>query len=254
MGRLDGKVALITGTGGGQGRAAARLFAREGAKVVGVDLKVAGNQETKQLIDAEGGAMIGVEPINLTSVQDAARVVDTAVGEFGGIDVLYNNASAQRFRPFLDITAEDWRYTMDNDLEIVFPVTQRAWPHLIERGGGSIIVTASLAALHGRVTYPTVMHATAKAGLLGFVRALAAEGLAHKIRVNSIAPGMIETPALDAHMDDDTRAQLAARVPIGRIGQPEDIAYYALYLASEESSFVTGTVLPVDGGSTNILL
>jgi NAD(P)-dependent dehydrogenase (short-subunit alcohol dehydrogenase family) len=254
MGRLDGKVALITGTGGGQGRAAAEIFAREGAKIVGCDLKVEGNQETRRLVEAEGGTMIGLEPLDLTDAAEARRFVDTALEAFGAIDILYNNASAQRFSPFPDITPEDWRFTINNDLEIVFPVTQYAWPHLIERGGGSIIITSSGAALRGGRTYPTVAHAAAKGGVLGFARALAAEGLAHKIRVNSIAPGLIETPVLKEHLDDAMRELLASQVPIGRIGLPEDIAYYALFLASDESTFVTGTVLPIDGGAANILM
>ena len=252
MGRLDRKVALITGTGGGQGRAAAQMFAREGARIVGCDLKVEGNQETLQLVGAQGGTMVGLEPLDLTNPEEAQRLVGAAVEAFGGIDILYNNASAQRFSPFAEITAEDWRFTMSNDLEIVLPVTQAAWPHLIERGGGSIIITTSTAALRGTRTFPTLMHATAKAGIVGFTRALAAEGSAHKIRVNGIAPGMIETPAVALHVDEAHRAARMARVPLGRLGQPEDVAAYALFLASDEASWITATVLPVDGGSVGI--
>lgn len=171
MGRLDGKVALITGTGGGQGRAAAQIFAREGAKVVGCDLKIDGNRETAQLVADEDGTMINLEPIDLTSVDDARRFVDTALEAFGGIDILYNNASAQRFGPVADITPEDWRFTMNNDLEIVFPVTQYAWGHLIERGGGSIIITSSGSGLLANRNFPTLAHSTAKAGVIGFARA-----------------------------------------------------------------------------------
>jgi NAD(P)-dependent dehydrogenase (short-subunit alcohol dehydrogenase family) len=136
----------------------------------------------------------------------------------------------------------------------VFAVTQYAWPRLIERGGGSIIVTSSGAAIRSARSNPTVAHATAKGGVMGFARALAAEGLEHQIRVNTIAPGLIETPVLTEHLTDELRASLTASVPIGRIGQPEDIAYYALYLASDESTFVTGTMLPVDGGTAAILM
>jgi meso-butanediol dehydrogenase/(S,S)-butanediol dehydrogenase/diacetyl reductase len=254
MGRLDGKVALITGTGGGQGRAAAQIFAREGAKVVGCDLKVEGNRETRALIEAEGGTIITLEPLDLTSREEAARFADAAIAAWGKIDILYNNASAQNFTPFPDITAEEWRFTMNNDLEIVFPLTQYVWPLLVQNGGGSIINTASGAGLIASTSAPMVAHATAKAGVMGFTRALAAEGLAHQIRVNSIAPGLIETPVLKEHLDDATRAGLEASVPIGRIGMPEDIAYYALFLASDESTYITGTMLAVDGGVSNILL
>ncbi len=253
-GRLNGKVALITGTGGGQGRAAAQIFAREGAKIVGCDLKVAGNRETQRLVEAAGGTMIGVEPLDLTAPAEARRFVDTAIDAFGGFDILYNNASAQRFAPFAEITAEDWRFTMNNDLEIVMPVTQYAWQFLIARGGGSIINTASAAATHAKRGNPGVAHATAKGGVVAFSRALAAEGLEHNIRVNSILPGMIETPVLTEHLDAAKIAALALAVPIGRIGKGEDVANYALFLASDEASFVTGTMLPIDGGASNILM
>jgi meso-butanediol dehydrogenase/(S,S)-butanediol dehydrogenase/diacetyl reductase len=254
MARLAGKVALITGTGGGQGRAAAEIFAREGAKVVGCDLKVEGNRETRRLVEAAGGTMIGIEPLDLTDVAQARRFVDTAIDAFGGIDILYNNASAQRFAPFADISAADWRFTMNNDLEIVLPVTQYAWGFLVARGGGSIINTASLAAIRAKRGNPGVAHATAKGGIAGFSCSLAAEGLDHAIRVNCIAPGLIETPVLGEHLDAATREALAAAVPMGRMGRSEDVANYALFLASDESSFVTGTMLPIDGGAANILM
>jgi meso-butanediol dehydrogenase/(S,S)-butanediol dehydrogenase/diacetyl reductase len=254
MGRLEGKVALITGTGGGQGRVAAQVFAREGARIVGCDLKVEGNRETRRLVETEGGTMIGLEPLDLSVVDEARHFVDVAVKTFGGFDILYNNASAQRFAPFADITAEDWRFTMNNDLEIVMPVTQYAWKFLIARGGGSIINTASQAAINAKKGNPTVAHATAKGGVVSFSRALAAEGLNHGIRVNSIAPGMIETPALTEHLDGATIKLLAQAVPIGRIGKSEDVVNYALFLASDESSFITGTLLPIDGGASNILM
>ncbi len=254
MGRLDGKVALITGTGGGQGRAAAQIFAREGAKVVGCDLKVEGNRETVRLVEAAGGVMIGVEPLDLVKPEEARRFVDIAVRSFGGVDILYNNASAQRFAPFAEITSEDWRFTMNNDLEIVFHVTQYAWKFLIARGGGSIINTASQAANQAKKGHPLVAHATAKSGVAGFSRALASEGLQHNIRVNAIAPGLIETPVLNEHMDKATRDAMVRAVPIGRIGKGEDVANYALFLASDESTFITATLLPIDGGASSILV
>jgi meso-butanediol dehydrogenase/(S,S)-butanediol dehydrogenase/diacetyl reductase len=253
MNRLDGKVALITGTGGGQGRAAAQIFAREGAKVVGCDLKVEGNEETARLVEAEGGTFVAVHPLDLADRSEAERFVDVAIERFGGIDILYNNASAQRFSPFPDITAEEWRFTMQNDLEIVFPVTQYAWKFLVERGGGSVINTSSGSAIRGTTLTPTVAHATAKSGVLGFTIALAAEGVNHGIRVNAITPGLIDTPVVVEHLSPEQRELGAKSVPIGRMGKPEEIAYYALFLASDEAGFVTGTTLSIDGGQTVIM-
>jgi len=252
MGRLDGKVALISGTGGGQGRAAARIFAREGARIIGCDLKVDGNRETARLVQSEGGTFVGLEPLDLAEPAEAKRFVETAIDRFGGIDILYNNASAQRFSPFPEIPADEWAFTMRNDLNIVFPVTQYAWNFLVARGGGSIINTASVGGLTSQLSWPSVAHSTAKAGIMGFTRSLAAEGIQHNIRVNCIAPGIIETPVVMELMDEKSRQAVVQGTPMKRWGRPEEIAYYALFLASDESSFVTGTTLPIDGGATVI--
>ncbi|GAA0983913.1 glucose 1-dehydrogenase [Acrocarpospora macrocephala] len=252
MGRLDGKVALITGTGGGQGRAAAEIFAREGAMVIGCDLKVEGNRETKELVEAAGGTMLAAAPVDLGDPRSAEEFVEAAAAEWGGLDIVYNNASAQKFSPFAEISLDEWAFTMRNDLNLVFYVTRAAWPHLVARGGGSIINTASGAGLGASKTTPTVAHATAKAGVMGFTRALAAEGAPLGIRVNSIAPGLIETPVLKEHLTPELVATLSASIPLGRIGKPEDIANFALYLASDESTFVTATTFVIDGGTTTI--
>ncbi len=253
MGRLDGKVALITGTGGGQGRAAAEVFAREGAKIFGADLKVEGNKETKRLVESAGGTMTSMEPVDLSDAKQAEAFVEAAVAEWGGVDILYNNASAQNFVPFGDITLDEWSFTMKNDLELVFLVTRFAWKHLVARGGGSIINTASGAGITATRSTPTVAHSTAKAGVMGFTRALAAEAAVHHIRVNCIAPGLIETPVSAEILASEVGQELARGIPMGRIGKPEDIAYFALYLASDESTYVTGTTFAIDGGTTTIL-
>jgi meso-butanediol dehydrogenase/(S,S)-butanediol dehydrogenase/diacetyl reductase len=249
MGRLDGKIALITGTAGGQGRSAAVLFATEGAKVIGCDLKTDDNRETRDLVEAAGGEMVDVSPVDLGDPAAAKELVDSAASHWGGLDIIYNNASAQRFAPFAEITLEDWHYTMRNDLNLVFYVTHAAWPHLLSRGGGSIINTSSGAGLRAGRETPTTMHATAKAGVMGFTRALAAEGAAHGIRVNSIAPGLVRTPVLDLHLTPEYVERSSKAIPMGRIGEGEDIAYLAVYLASDESSWVTAQTFPVDGGS-----
>lgn len=252
MGRLDGKIALITGTGGGQGRSAAIMFAAEGAKVIGCDLKVDGNRETRELVEAAGGEMIDMAPLDLGDPEEAKRYVETAISEWGGIDIVYNNASAQKFIPFGEMSIEDWHATMRTDLHLVFYVTHAAWPHLIARGGGAIINTSSGSGLAATRTVPSTMHSTAKAGVLGFTRALAAEGSAHGIRVNAIVPGLIRTPVLDLHLTPEWLESAAAGIPLGRIGEGEDVAHLAVYLASDESSWVTGQSFAIDGGASTI--
>ena len=149
MGRLDGKVALITGTAGGQGAAAARLFAAEGATVVGCDLDAERARAVADEIAAGGGAMSVDAPVDLAEPDAAAAWVGRAVANAGGIDVLYNNASAPRVGPFEEMTWEDWRFTQRNELDLIFTVTSAAWPHLVARGGGVIINTASVSAYRG---------------------------------------------------------------------------------------------------------
>lgn len=250
MGRLDGKVALITGTAQGQGRAAALLFAREGAKVVGCDINAESNRETAELVASEGGSMLGLEPVDLGDADEARSAVERAAGEWGGLDILYNNASAQRFAPFGEMSLDDWAFTIRNDLNLPFLVTRFAWDHLVSRGGGSIINISSGASLVGSRSMPQAAHATAKAGVNGMTRALAAEGAPHRIRVNCICPGVIETPVSAEFLASEAGRRVAEAVPLGRIGKPEDIAYCALYLASDESAYVTGGTFVVDGGTT----
>lgn len=139
-----------------------------------------------------------------------------------------------------------------NDLELVFHVTQPAWEHLIDCGGGSVINTASIAGLSTARGTHSVPHAAAKGGVLGFTRALAAEGALHGIRVNAIAPGIIDTQAIRDNLKAEMIEEMTRKVPLGHIGRPEDIAYFALYLASDESSFVTASTFTIDGGSTII--
>ena len=151
MGRLDGKIALITGTGGEQGRSAALLFAREGARVVGCDVNESAAAATLKVVRDAGGEMVSMAPVDLSLEASGFRWVEDGVAAFGGIDVLYNNASAPRFGLLDSMPVEDWHFTMRNELDIVYFVTRAAWPHLVARGGGSIISTASIAAVRGCV-------------------------------------------------------------------------------------------------------
>lgn len=246
MGRLDGKIAFITGTAGGQGRAAALLFAGEGAYVVGCDVKEASAAETAEMVRARGGRMVSAAPVDLTDPVQVAHWLDRGLSAAGGIDILYNNAAAMRQGTVTSTSAEEWTFTLKHELDIVYTVTRAAWPHLVARGGGVILNTASSVAHRGSAG--NLAHGAAKGAVVALTRHLAAEGLPHRIRCNSISPGAVETPAL-ADMLAQLRAQgLSPSIPLGRIGQPEDIAYCALYLASDEASWVTAADFVVDGG------
>lgn len=251
-GRLEGKVAIITGTGSGQARAAAILFAREGAKVVGCDIDEESAGETLATVREEGGEMVSLQPCDLTDRDQAARLIDLALSSYDGIDVVYNSAAYAFFAPFAELTYEEWQGTLKGELDIVFHLTQLAWPHLVERGGGSIINTASIAGLRGFGPNPEVPHATGKAGVHGMTRQLAAEGGQHGIRANSISPGLIKTKIVEPYLTDENWvSSILSGQLVDRIGEAEDIAYTALFLASEESSFITGADLVVDGGASS---
>jgi NAD(P)-dependent dehydrogenase (short-subunit alcohol dehydrogenase family) len=251
-GRLAGKVALITGTGGGQGRAAALAFAAEGAAIVGCDLKLEGNEETVELVTTAGGAMTGAAPVDLADPEQVRTWIEKGVANHGGIDILYNNASSARFGPIPDFTIEDWTFTIRNELDIVFYAVTYAWPHLVARGGGVIINTGSIAGMAGAPT-PMIGHAAAKGGVIAMTRQIAAEGAAAGIRSVCISPGPIETPGTaDMFAIPEIREQISASTLVGRVGRPEEIASLAVYLASDDAAFITGANFVVDGGQTAI--
>lgn len=255
-GRLQDKVAIVTGTAGGTGRAAALLFAAEGARVVGCDLDPAPSAETTRLVRSAGGHMISCEPLDLSSPEGAQQLIDTALQAHGRIDILFNNAAGIRVRPYADVTPDDWRWTIRNELDLFHFVTSAAWPHLIE-AGGTIINAASSTSVRGVGTGEFAIHGAAKGGVLAFTYHLAAAGAPHRVRVNAVVPGVVRSRSTEAlgyfdGGDNAPAAHIARGNPLGRICEPEDVARAALFLASNEASYVNAVALPVDGGAMRI--
>ncbi len=253
MSRLAGKVALITGVGGGMGVAAARRFAAEGARVVGCDLDAEGAARTEALVRAEGGEITVMGGVDLGDADAARTWVDAAVATYDGIDVLYNNASTQRFGAIDELGIDEWDFTMRNELDLVYYTVRAAWPHLKAHGGGSIINVGSIAALRGVEFMPQNAHSAAKGGVIALTLQLVVEGGPHGIRANTISPGMTETPntaPLLADPPERFRTVVLDRIPLGRHGQPEDVVNAAVFLASDESSWISGTNIVIDGGAS----
>ena len=172
--------------------------------------------------------------------------------EHGGIDVLFNNASSPRVGPFSELTPEDWHHTIRNELDLVYFAAKAAWPHLVARGGGAVINTASIAAVRGAVFTEQAAHGAAKGGVLAFTYHLAASGGPHRIRANAILPGMIRTPSTEFLFTDPDGPgwELARANPLGRVGEADDVAKVAAFLASDDAWFVNGAAIPVDGGAS----
>jgi NAD(P)-dependent dehydrogenase (short-subunit alcohol dehydrogenase family) len=246
--RLAGKRVLLTGTAGGQGAAAQRLFAEHGARVRGCDVQSGAAEAMAEDLQGQGYDVRG-STVDLADADAARAWIESTAEELGGVDVLYNNAAGFGFAPFADMTLDLWRHVLHVELDIVFHTTQPAWRHLCD-GGGSVINTASYSALRGIEPLGQAAHAAAKGGVIAMTRTLATEGAKHGVRANAISPGFVSSPATDAAVDDAGRAWQLSKHLIQRPGNCIDVAYCALYLASDESAWVTGQTFSVDGGAT----
>jgi NAD(P)-dependent dehydrogenase (short-subunit alcohol dehydrogenase family) len=246
---LEGKVALITGAASGQGRAASVLFAEHGARIAVIDLNDEGADETVRMVQAAGSDAFAFHA-NVSRRTDADAMVAATIDAFKRLDILYNNAAVQMSGRLVDCTEEEWDLTISTNLTAIFLACRAGIPHLVSGGSGSIINTASVLGLIGSEGYAA--YGAAKAGLVALTRQIATE-FGPKVRANVIAPGSIDTPRFQkvaAAMPDPEGflAGLRSTVPLGRLGTADDIARIALFLASDESGYTSGAVIPSDGG------
>lgn len=252
MERLKNKVALITGGSSGIGRAIALLFAKEGAKVSILDIDKEKGVETENLIKKDGKEAIFIQA-DVSKENDVKNAIILTIKKFNKLDILCNNAGISYSCPLTEMDEKDWDKVLNINLKGVFICSKYAIPEMIKTGNGSIINIASVAGLVGLANESA--YCASKGGIISLTKAMALELAPYKIRVNCICPGSTLTPMFERILLSTGNYEMALkknieRIPLGRIGNPEDIAYAALYLASEESSYVTGAILVVDGGWT----
>ncbi len=247
--RLENKVALISGGARGMGAAHAKLFAKEGAKVVIGDILEEEGHRTEAEINEVGGECIFIR-LDVTSEADWQQAVAAAVTRFGKLDILVNNAGVVSRGTLEDTTVQEWDRVMNVNAKGVFLGTKAAIPEMRRAGGGSIVNTSSISGIVGQDSIQPVYNAS-KGAVRIFTKSAAIQYAKDGIRVNSVHPGAVDTPMAGARLaDPELQRQAAARNPLGRTAQPEEIAYGVLYLASDEASFVTGSELVIDGGYT----
>ncbi len=254
-GRLDGKIAVVTGSGQGIGRGIAHLFAKEGARVVVVDMNEAGAKETADIITKEGKEAWSIRA-NVLNPAEVKSTIDAVIARYGRINVLHNNVGGwqkEAHDTVVDDDEKEWDRLINLNLKSTFLVSHEVVPHMVKQGGGAIVNTITINAF---LTQPgTAAYSAAKAGAFQFTRASALDLARYNIRVNGIAPGEIETPLWLATYNNianspQVKASVLARIPLGRFGTPEDVAFTALWLASDEARYVTGQIITVDGGIT----
>lgn len=256
LGRLQGKVALITGANSGIGRATARLFAREGAKVVCCDVQETMTPRVDEVIEGDGGAATFLK-VDVTADGGPEQMLKTALDEFGDLDILYNNAGGGIRKPLHEFTDEEWNFIMDLNLNAIFRTVRAVVPYFIKKGSGNIVSTASTFGLLASPQYPA--YCATKAAIVNLTREMALDYGPSGIRVNCVCPGATETPRFRGHppapslptATDEQRQRMAeSNRALLRMARPEEIAYGVLFLVSDEASFVTGHALVVDGGQT----
>jgi len=247
--RLKDKVAIITGAGLGMGREASVLFAQEGAKVVVFDLNAEAGQETVKQVEAAGGKALFVQG-DVSKEADVKKAIDEGVKAFGALHILYSNAGVlwkDRDKSVIDTTEENWDLVQAVNLKGPFFLTKHGIPALKKAGGGSIILVGSISALAG-FTLAQDSYTCAKGAMISLCKSLAIQFATEQIRCNIIHPGFIDTPLQAPYLNDDKRKAIASEIPIRRLGTARDIANAALFLASDESSWMTGAEMIVDGG------
>lgn len=250
-GRLGGKVAIVTGSGAGIGQGIALMFADQGAQVMGCDIRPDAAAATQALARQRGLALDSLHPCDLTQPTDVEALIDRTIERFGRIDILVNAGAFGAFAFIEDMDFQNhWRRTLAGELDVVFLACKAAWPHLKE-GGGSIINFASANAYHALQGSGALAHCAGKGGVLAMTRQLAMEGGPHRIRANTISPGLTLTDATAPVLEQPGfRDHVLDRMMIRRIGEPEDIGWLAIYLASDESRWVTAADFSIDGGAT----
>jgi len=240
---LEGKSAIVTGAGQGIGEGIARVLGREGAKIVVADLNLANAQKVANKINENGGQALAIE-CDVSQKSSVDQMIAETLAKFGKVDILVNNAGIYPFKPFLEMTEDDWDKVIVINLKGSFLCSQAAAQKMSE--GSKIVIISSIAAFVG---FPGLVHYCAsKGGLDASIRAIALELSKKKININAIAPGAIETPG--ATSTDEIKNQTIAKIPLARMGQPEDIANAVVFLASEKADYITGQTLIVDGGWT----
>lgn len=249
-GNETGKVAFVTGAANGIGRATALAFAREGAAVVVADVSEQGNQETARMIEELGGRAIAVK-CNVTQAEDVKAALDKTIETFGRLDFAFNNAGVeQEMAATAELDEAEWDRIVNTDLRGVFLCLKHEIPLMLKQGGGAIVNTSSGAGVKG--FKGQAAYVAAKHGVVGLTRAAALDYASQNIRINAVCPGIIDTPMMDrvSGGTPEGRQQVISQEPIGRMGQPEEIANAVVWLCSDASSFAVGHALVVDGGQT----